>query len=149
MKQYFDAYFDVLAEQGDPDYRTFYGRVVANPEESVYKSMDEGIERLANERVVLHVTDLILYYHFVGKQTVPGMYIFAQGRPEVKGPMITKNSPLGKTYYMKLEKLCISIFHFKIYRTSISYHTVAASRARDHLQGYERVPRIQAQTLRL
>ena len=100
MKQSFDAYFEVLAEQGDPDYRTFYDRVLSDPKESVYKNLDEGMKRLANERVVVHITDLILYYYFVGKPAVPGMYTFSQGRPEVKGPMLTKNSPLGKLKMM-------------------------------------------------
>ena len=97
MKEHFNAYFSVLAEQGDPDYKTFYDRVTANSSDAVYATMEEGIESLTNDRVVLHITDIILYHYFVGKATVPGMHIFSQGKPQVKGPMITKNSPLGKT----------------------------------------------------
>ena len=89
MKQYFEAYFDVLAEQGDPDYKTFYDRVLTKPEEAVYKSMEEGMARLKDERVVLHITDMILFHHLEEtSKVVPGMHIFSEGRPEIKGPII-------------------------------------------------------------
>ena len=50
---------------------------------------------MAGGKSVVHITDLILYYHFVNNPTIPGMHIFAQGRPTMKGPLLTKNSPLG------------------------------------------------------
>ena len=95
MKKDFDAYFDVLADQGDKDYMKFYDRVKNHPEEAVYKDIADGIKKLKEEKVVLHITDMILYYYFVDNPTVSGMHIFAKGRPMMKGPLITKNSPLG------------------------------------------------------
>ena len=60
--------------------------------------MEEGMARLKDERVVLHITDMILFHHLEEtSKVVPGMHIFSEGRPEIKGPIITKNSPLGKT----------------------------------------------------
>ena len=70
MKSYNDAYFDVLAAQGDPDYKTFYDRVKSSPEEAVYDTFVEGTRRIAEERVVLHAPDLMLYYHFVDNPRV-------------------------------------------------------------------------------
>ena len=70
MKSYNDAYFDVLAAQGDPDYKTFYDRVKNNPSEAVYNTFVEGTRRIAEERAVLHAPDLMLFYHFVDNPQV-------------------------------------------------------------------------------
>ena len=119
MKSYNDAYFDVLAAQGDPDYKKFYDRVNNNRKEAVYDTFIEGTRRIMEERAVLHAPDLMLFYHFVDNPQVlfsslynnpilfvysiklgfspkvPRMQIFAKGRGEAKGAIVTKNSPLG------------------------------------------------------
>ena len=59
---------------------------------------------MAGGKSVVHITDLILYYHFVNNPTIPGMHIFAEGRPTMKGPLLTKNSPLG----ISRPKSCVS-----------------------------------------
>ena len=70
MKSYNDAYFDVLAAQGDPDYKKFYDRVKNNPKEAVYDTFVEGTRRIMEERAVLHAPDLMLFYHFVDNPQV-------------------------------------------------------------------------------
>ena len=77
------------------DYQAFYQRVQSKPDETVYSEIEEGLDRMAGGKSVVHITDLILYYHFVNNPTIPGMHIFAEGRPTMKGPLLTKNSPLG------------------------------------------------------
>lgn len=81
MKSYNDAYFDVLAGQGDPDYKTFYDRVQGpNRKEAVYNTFIEGTRRIAEERAVLHAPDLMLFYHFVDN---PQVYAIPQNVPEL------------------------------------------------------------------
>ena len=94
MKKGFDTYFQILADQGDPDYRKFYDRVLNQPQESVYTSTFEGLRRMKDERAVIHTTDRILSYHFVSHPQEQNIKVFARGYPEFKGPVVAKNSPL-------------------------------------------------------
>ena len=94
MKQGFDTYFVVHAEQGDPDYAEFYDRILTQPEESVYKTTTEALNKMRNDRVVIHTTDRILSYHFITNSQQQSIEVFDRGFPEFKGPIVTKNSPL-------------------------------------------------------
>ena len=94
MKDSFDVYFQVLADQGDKDYKAFYDRVRSNPESHVYYSVKEAIELMKKERVVIHLTDNMLSYHYVSHPQEQAIEVFAHGHPEFKGPIVPKNSPL-------------------------------------------------------
>jgi len=41
-----------VASQGDPDYAKFWDRVVNNPKESTYKTVEEGLDHLVIDNTV-------------------------------------------------------------------------------------------------
>jgi len=72
MLQYFfaggEVFFHWQAEYGDPDYQTYWQRVQENPDKFKYTGMKDGLEKMAESPVVLHVTLGILksFYKQVG-----------------------------------------------------------------------------------
>jgi len=55
-----DQYFYEWAAHGDVDYQAYWERFTEEPDKFVYRDMEEGLERMAESTVVLHVTMGIL-----------------------------------------------------------------------------------------
>ena len=90
-----DVHFQYKAQQGDPDYATFWDRVENQREETVFETVEEGLIRIANERAVMHVFDGMLRGFFRDNPFYQQrLKIFARQKPIFNAIIVNKNSPL-------------------------------------------------------
>ncbi|TRY67601.1 hypothetical protein TCAL_05368 [Tigriopus californicus] len=94
-----DVHFQYKALQGDPDYATFWNRVVNQRAETVVGSLEEGLQKIQSERAVLHVFAGMLRGYF---QDNPfhqqNLKIFAQQKPQFQSIIFPSNSPLRAVF---------------------------------------------------
>ena len=60
-----DIRFETLALQGDPDYADFWWRVENLPEETVFGTIDEGLDRIFSGPFVMDAIDTMIRSHFL------------------------------------------------------------------------------------
>ena len=50
-----DVHFIYYVQAGDPDYKEFWNRRMNKPEETVFNTIEAGVKRMQNDRVVLFI----------------------------------------------------------------------------------------------
>ena len=84
------------AEEGDEDYVNFWNRVQNNPEETVFNSIEEAVQKIERDQVVVHLADKALRQYFKANPTKTKPKTFAsKGDKQVENMIVTENSPLG------------------------------------------------------
>ena len=99
MQDVNDVYFVYFVEDGDPDYTAFWDRKLNKPEETVFKSAEEGVTRMRQERVVLHLQEGTLKgYLKENPELSDNIKVFAPSSPEYFNIIVNNNSPLGPVF---------------------------------------------------
>lgn len=99
MQDVNDVYFVYYVQDEDPDYVAFWDRKVTKPEETVFKSAEEGVARMRQERVVLHLQEGTLKgYLLENPELADNIKVFAPSRPEYFNIIVNNNSPLGPVF---------------------------------------------------
>ena len=97
MRNGFEAYYIDYVDAGNVDYIQYWDRVQQNPEGNTFSSVGSAIATHSKDRVVIHdLQGAIDTYAKYGKSdTMDHLSIFAKGRTEWYGLIVTENSPLG------------------------------------------------------
>ena len=99
MQDVNDVYFVYFVQDGDPDYTAFWDRKLNKPEETVFKSAEEGVARMKQERVVLHLQEGTLKgYLKENPDLADNIKVFAPSSPEYFNIIVNNNSPLGPVF---------------------------------------------------
>ena len=99
MQDVNDVYFVYFVQDGDPDYTKFWERKLNKPEETVFKSAAEGVARMRQERVVLHLQEGTLKgYLKEHPELSDNVKVFAPSSPEYFNIIVNNNSPLGPVF---------------------------------------------------
>ena len=90
-----DVYFQYKALQGDPLYVAFWQRVIEEPHDTVFNTIQEGMDLLREERAVVH-TSLGMLKGFIKARPFrsQNVKVFGYGNPEFANIILTLNSPL-------------------------------------------------------
>ena len=97
MRKGFEAYYIDYVDAGNVDYIKFWDRVQQNPEENTFSSVGSAIATHSKDRVVIHDLQgaIDTYAKYGRSDTMDHLSIFAKGRTEWYGLIVTENSPLG------------------------------------------------------
>ena len=90
-----DVHFQYKALQGDTLYSEFWDRVTNLPEETVFHTLEEGLDLLKNERAVIHTfVGMLKGYFQANPFRNQRVKVFAFGRAEYYSVIVPSNSPL-------------------------------------------------------
>ena len=91
-----EVHFVYYVQDGDPDYTEFWDRKLNKPEETVFSAPKQGISRMQNDRVVLHLQESTLKGHLLEHPEAGyNIKVFGGSKPEYFNIMLNNNSPLG------------------------------------------------------
>ena len=91
-----EVHFIYYVQDGDPDFTEFWDRKLNKPEETMYGSPEEGIKRMQNDRIVLHIQESSLKGYLVDNPAAGfGLKLFGETKPEYFNFMLNNNSPIG------------------------------------------------------
>ena len=90
-----DVHFQYKAIQGDKLYAEFWDRVINLPDETVFNTLQEGLDILLEERAVIHtMTGMLKGYFQANPFRQQSLKVFAYGRAEYYAIIVPTNSPL-------------------------------------------------------
>ena len=94
-----DVYYVYKVQEGDPDYVAFWDRVKNEPNEAVFKSVDEGMEKVLNGFYVAQMQEGSIK-GWIRKNPIRGerVRIFGRGRTSYYTLITTNNSPLAPVF---------------------------------------------------
>ena len=90
-----DVYYINKVQEGDPDYVAFWDRVINEPDESVFKSVGEGMNEVLNGFYVAQMQEGSIK-GWIRDNPIDGekVQIFGRGRASYYTLILTNNSPL-------------------------------------------------------
>ena len=87
--------FKELAEEGIPIYVEFWKRLETVPEEVIYGGIKEGMELIANDQIIIHISGKALNQYFKNNPTGQTPKTFkSEGENLAENLVLTENSPL-------------------------------------------------------
>ena len=94
-----DVYYVNKVQEGDPDYVGFWNRVKNEPEEAVFKSVNEGMEKVLNGFYVAQMQEGSIK-GWIRENPIRGekVLIFGRGRASYYTLITTNNSPLAPVF---------------------------------------------------
>ena len=94
-----DVYYVYRVQAGDPDYVAFWDRVINEPDESVFTSVGEGMDRVLNGFYVAQMQEGSIK-GWIRDNPIEGekVKIFGRGRAGFYTLIVTNNSPLGRVF---------------------------------------------------
>ena len=99
MRKGNDVYFVYKVQDGDPDYVAFWERVTNEPEDSVFKSVGEGMGKVLDGFYVAQMQEGSIK-GWIRENPIQGekVKIFGRGRASFYTLILTNNSPLGRVF---------------------------------------------------
>ena len=94
-----DVYFVYKVQDGDPDYVAFWERVTSDPDESVFNSVGEGMDKVLNGFYVAQMQEGSIK-GWIRDNPIEGekVTIFGGGKATFYTLIVTNNSPLGRIF---------------------------------------------------
>lgn len=90
-----EVLFQTKANDGDPDYKFFWNLVTNHREETVYKTMKEGLDLIRNDRKVIYTNSAMLRGYFRENPFhQQELKIFGKEKSTYSAVILTRNSPL-------------------------------------------------------
>ena len=111
-----DVWYQYLASLGDPDYSKFWALTINEPENTVAKTIREGVNKIGNGPSVFHALETMLKRHFLDEPPDNKIKIFGRGNSIPYTIIFTENSPLKPIFSQGIKKVisnCMTICSFK------------------------------------
>ena len=102
-----EVWYQYLASLGDPDYSKFWARTVKDPENTVVKSISEGVTKIGKEPAVFHALETMLKRHFLDDPPEHRIKVFGRGNSIPYTIIFTKNSPLKPIFSHGIKQVII------------------------------------------
>ena len=101
-----DVYYVNKVQEGHPDYVAFWKRVTNEPDEAVFKSVDEGMEKVLNGFYVAQMQEGSIK-GWIRNNPIRGekVKIFGRGRSSYYTLILTNNSPLAPVFSSSTRQL--------------------------------------------